>query len=593
VTFQTYEHELFVRAQRKLELWLLLLGSRTRHAPELPAGDVVPPPTIHVIEGDQILLDDLLPQISTVIPNISMDSLPMLEKPLGKVITYDNGQTNDEFLNMFPVKTETHEMRRQKRSRSRLFSIDSEAGLKVFQLFVQFGFDEWEEIAEAMDSYSVTQIIRFCAVITMLLCRCIGPLNLPYLPFLVGELLRLREPVIFYRDLLCVNSRHAFAIFNDDNDLSSEAEVCHIIKEIILSEPFITLSILEMRLISRCWSQFNNDDAALWAEIAPPLADTDSGLLYAIRNGESFDPMDLRVQAIVNQMRTDIIAAQLLDLPYRTTWWTAYEFQTLVSTLKNFPFDSEDPIGFHAKSQLVSKTSEAVAAFACGFIELIAPEDNVGATIPPELSLIGSAPAGIANLAELSRWTNLSIRTCNEIRKRLSFLPRLQAKIAELTPEDETEEWGTFPVKSFMDLVMKYGLDAMHDILIDPRFGFEKFLSETDLEFLQGKRSRRVLSESKLPDFLFTVADLKDWVLPEGERDHTMNSMERQSRVPRKRAPIPPMPKSDAPAQPKPKHKHKPKPKPRHHHSNATVRRSLGLSSYSSSDDDDDPDYVH
>jgi hypothetical protein len=102
VTFQTYEQKLFVRAQRKLELWLVLLGSQMPRPPEQPACDLRPPPEMQIVNDDAMSLTGLLDTISTVVPNVSIDSLPMLEKPLQMVIAYDNGMTDDQFHQNIP-----------------------------------------------------------------------------------------------------------------------------------------------------------------------------------------------------------------------------------------------------------------------------------------------------------------------------------------------------------------------------------------------------------------------------------------------------------------------------------------------------------
>jgi hypothetical protein len=84
-------------------------------------------------------------------------------------------------------------MRRAKRSRSRLFSIDGEGGLKVFELLLRFGFGEWEKIAEEMDSYPVSQMSGFCGTATILLCQSVCSRNLVFLPVLVASLPRTDE----------------------------------------------------------------------------------------------------------------------------------------------------------------------------------------------------------------------------------------------------------------------------------------------------------------------------------------------------------------------------------------------------------------
>jgi hypothetical protein len=59
---------------------------------------------MQIVNDDGMSLADLLDTISTVASDVSVDSLPMLEKPLQTVIASDNGMTDDEFIKMLPVR---------------------------------------------------------------------------------------------------------------------------------------------------------------------------------------------------------------------------------------------------------------------------------------------------------------------------------------------------------------------------------------------------------------------------------------------------------------------------------------------------------
>lgn len=499
ITFQTPEHELFLRTQRRIGLWMAICG--TPHAfPE--GGALSPPPPIKPIGEPAIGLLDLIRLISTVAPTRPLRFLPS-SAPFPPA---EETLEAEEFLQQFPLKADSP----KRRPRPRDFPINREAGLEVFARLQKFGYGRWQEISEIFDDHSAEQIYRFCIVVIILSLRALPATHLAYLPILISRLLG--DTDFDYRDFLCINKHSWMQIFPEYHLLSIEAESARRIRTEICDNPFEFLSIVEMRLVADRWCVFNNRDAFRWDEIAPPHSNRDRELFSAITDSLPFDPFDLRVQAVVNRMRSDIITAGLNDDAFRPEWWTRIEFEAIVSALKNYPFEGLKPIDFHAKTTILGKSTDSVLSFAQAFLQLLDTRDKGAVTIPGRLHQMRKSPDGLWKVKGFTPWTQVKPRECDEIAARLDLIAGIRRKLREIGTAEQTDVWGDFQTRQFLEALLEFGVDTQKDLLIDERFGFRDYLAETDLAFAMGRRKRRVLFASPVPDFLFAEEDLLTFV---------------------------------------------------------------------------------
>ncbi|KAH0795220.1 SNF2 family N-terminal domain containing protein [Histomonas meleagridis] len=179
VSYQTYEHEMFIRAQRKLGLWLTILGSKEEdknvvqhnHSnDEFMNYEELKPPEIEFISDNNINLKELLPKISTVVSDFSIDRLDFLEQPLKHEITYDNDILDDEeFINSFPLQEDLGIRRstsRPKNYESENFSFDYDTMVKIYEKMKLYGYGEWNLIALDLSMQNEDEIIPISVDLT-------------------------------------------------------------------------------------------------------------------------------------------------------------------------------------------------------------------------------------------------------------------------------------------------------------------------------------------------------------------------------------------------------------------------------------------
>jgi superfamily II DNA or RNA helicase len=515
-TFQTYEHQIFVRAQRKLGLWMILLGSQQIAPPPVNQTPfrLEPPPPVAEIDDPGISLDELLARSSTVVTDFSFHTLPWLAVSVSEGVDYSSGLSDDEFLQQFPIRTEEPK-RRPKRQRPRDGQLDRETSLEIVSRLRLFGFGQWEQIAEDIEDHSAERIRRFSIVVIILSFRAIPPTHLAYLPMLISRILQ-EESAFEYRDFLCTNKHSWLQVLADYPDLTMESEGARKIRVELCDNPFEILSILEMRLIAERWLLFNNKDAFKWHEIAPPHSPArDRALFAAITDSEPFDPFNLRVQAVVNRMRSDIITAEMNDDAVQTAWWSGIEFEAIVAAIKNFYLEDAPPLEIHARTTILGKTTDSVLIFFQGFVHALRTRTTTGLAIPASLHQMRRAPDIVAKSKGFGTWTQLSPRLCDEILARMALLDGIRRKITELCGEERIGEWGEPQTRTFLETLLQFGVDSQKDLLIDERFEFHTFLTTTDIEFVMGRKPRRDLLASAVPDCLFSEENLRAFVREE------------------------------------------------------------------------------
>ncbi|OHT09131.1 SNF2 family N-terminal domain containing protein [Tritrichomonas foetus] len=510
ITYQTYEHDMFVRAQRKLGLWLTLLGTKSLEDIQYQKEDlpkVDKPPIIESVPVNKMMsLNNTLQSVSTVVHDFSLDCLSALEQPLKEEISFSNGMDDDHFISMYPVSLEAS-TRRTKHSRSRDLLLDYDTSMKVYDLLQKYGYGEWALISNELNEHSTEQIRRFCVCLTIFAFRAMQPTNITYLPVLVSKVL-LEEPDFEFEMLLCSN-KHAWAqVFPEYHDYALEVDSCKRLRDELKENAFLFLSIIEMRLIAQSWCSFNHKDTFDINALSPPVTDSDEELYEAIMGNGEFDPFDLRVQAIINKMRSDIITAQLDDYAMKFPWWSSIEYNCLLAVIKNFKYDPNDMVNFHAKTTILSKSTYEIRSFTYRLKKMLDKRVKGSIIIPKDMHVMKAAPKILQNSKGFSSWVTILVRDCEEIAFRMELIGLIEKKVASMPDVPETETWGDYHTKNFLELLLQYGIDSMTDLLIDRRFGFSKFVSKSDREYITGEKKRRNLATSNLPDYLFSEDEL-------------------------------------------------------------------------------------
>lgn len=514
ITYQTYEHEMFVRAQKKLGLWLTILGSKSLDEVTYQKEGLDPvekPPDIEKVEDNPDLsLDATLHNTSTIVHDFSLDCLQTLEEPLNQTLDYKTSiLSDDSFIESFPVSVDSGS-RRTKHSRSHDNLLDYTTALDIYKLFEKYGYGEWKLIAhELTDEYTPEQVRRFCVCLTIFAFRSMQPQNIVYFPVLIANVLP-EEPDFDFEKLLCSNKSAWAEVFPEDHDYALEVESCKKLRNELKEDAFSFLSIIEMRLIAKSWCLFNNKETFDIDTLSPPVTDNDQTLFEAICDYHHFDPFDYRVQAIINKMRSDIITAKLFDFAFKFQWWSQYEFENIISVLKNFKYEYPDFTVFHARTTILSKITEEVESFTLSLKSKIITRSKGSITIPKEMHHMYWAPKALQNSKGFSSWTQILVRDCEDVVFRWELIDLILLKIQAIpdTAEESDERWTEQHTKRFLLALLEHGIDSLADLLLDRRYGFKKFLSPSDIEYLNGTKKRRTAGTSTLPDFLFNEDEL-------------------------------------------------------------------------------------
>lgn len=505
ITYQTYEHEMFVRAQRKLSLWLELLGEEGDFH-ENPQDNVplVPPPQLDAfmyINQNANLIE----QLSTVVGEFSLASLPKLEKPLEVKPDYSDGSSDESFLAKFPVVAEDIITRRAKRSHSYDSFIDSARAYEIYDEFRQIGYGKWDLMAQRFQGHSPNQLERFCHSIILLCFRAIPPMQMVTFPFLVK---RLKHDVIdFSFDMLLCSRKgkwiHAVA---EDHELSIEVSACKPLKDTIYDQAYEYLASIETKLIAKTWMTFNDKSMFNFNKIAPNYTKRDPEIFESILADRSdFDPYDDRVVAITNQMKSDIISTGRIFAAEQFQYWTAPEYQAVINMMKNFTFSFENPTDMHVKTGLVSKTTEDIIHFVTNLNSIITkPVRKLPWPIGPSFTQFDKAPEEIKSSKGAMTWTSITKKDYTEVNERMQCLQAIKQRLERIGQFPETTTWSNYHTRILFDNILKFGFDAMKSILLDKKIGLVRMLNKHDKRFVEGKLKQRIHEPNAPPDFVLT-----------------------------------------------------------------------------------------
>jgi hypothetical protein len=234
ITYGTYEHAIYQRAQKKLKLWDTLLGPQTAEEevgivvkPEIkrPAFDSMIKPIIRqdsteisdftsteinpvdeedlevhkeiVVQPPDLENDDFQPlpndtfesvldRCTTIVRDVTMESHHHHFNPVD--ISFN--KTDEEFLQMFPVDPAIQALQQKKKLKpvSPKIVIDPKLSKQIIRSIELHGYGEWETITEQIKVCPLDQIIKFCQAAVILHFRACEPdriLNYPILMHIV------------------------------------------------------------------------------------------------------------------------------------------------------------------------------------------------------------------------------------------------------------------------------------------------------------------------------------------------------------------------------------------------------------------------
>jgi hypothetical protein len=258
-------------------------------------------------------------------------------------------------------------------------------------------------------------------------------------------------------------------------------------------DPLPLLVVIETRLACDI---FTREFGHLDPVVLPPVFDAraDANAVRALFRGDA-DLTDPRVARTLREVHARLIAGGL-DCGLHFGWWTEAEFDAVVVALKNFALHGETALAFHARTGILSKSTSEVVTFATQIRRRCIDRKKGPIAVPEVASRLAEAPESLAGSRAARAWTTISARDADVLRERMDVVRLVRPAL------DRCEDYAEFDTKSFLELILRFGLDARLAILADRRFPFRELLSAADIEFCLGDVAVPA-GGSAVPDFLF------------------------------------------------------------------------------------------
>lgn len=475
VTFQSYEHEIFIRAQKKLELWWTLLGEKP---PVQKSIEIPDPPEIVCCNWDITMsFQDALKSVSSIVP-FCLGYIESLSRYLD--IQPNNMTSDSEFLESFNVISQ--EKSDLKRSHgSSVFGYTTTVSLKIISNLMDYGYGRWSEMVKSFGDLQEDFVKRFCLLYIVLCFRLMLPTNIFVYPILISRLFM--DIPGFTLDLICCD-HDAFGSNLSDYFHSYEISACGDIGDRIDSDKEINITLLEYDLLANLWKTLNVDFN--FYKLTPPRSETDNEKLEEILNFKIVDLYDERIIEIIEKMKYDIISLRQDQPICKFSFWTHSEFSKVLSTLKSYPFHNDDKQEFYARTGLLSKNIEDV----CEIVRTIKNQlrkRNAAVNIPLASTKLNNAPNGLRNFNLTHSWTQLTVEESDELYEKMVILSAIREKIDNLPIEiSKTPHWSIYHDRLFLEYILKFGTNFIYEILTDPDLPFHELLTPEDLESMEG-----------------------------------------------------------------------------------------------------------
>lgn len=558
VTYGTYEHEMFARAQRKLNLWTSILGDgksqdivashpieRTammmhdsllcskpltdpchfvlldakRDVPVLRSSEPVvsvltEPPNLATLLpfGDDETYETILSKMATVVTNRDLDrhaAIPTLD--------LSDGLSDVEFIEKFPsdpsmlgaiTKPKT-------RTASNRIQLDPKIAKTIIGQLVVHGYGRWAEIHRGINEVCpIDQMTKFCQTATVLHLRACDPARVCCFPLLMAKL---TDDIsgFDYSQAMCSGSKNWYTPFSKRGVQTSEGSVCKMLAGRIRKTCVSFLTQLENHILIDQWKSKVGADKFPF-ELLPPLFGYDRArdvaLYQSMIDKVQLNECDVtRAGQICTVIKSEIMRRKTPIRRILFPFWSIYEVNGLLNVLRSFGTPGTmTPHEFAAKTSLLSKDEDKIATFA-HMLYCCMSSHKPGNTAPLLLqnsyTMIQTAPHG--TLSPIS----LDCQLVTDVVKRILLVLVIRSVVSKeeklAADRDMVCEGGCgwFTCGHCLKLcrmLLKYGCCSMAQILLSDEFGVRDQLLPSDIEFLRGKSYRDLGSVSKIPRFLTT-----------------------------------------------------------------------------------------
>jgi superfamily II DNA or RNA helicase len=567
ITYGTYEHDMFSRAQRKLRLWTTLLGhgqvsdpaaatpvripraeAQMTHCNSLlgpssrtvleelgtmyaAAGDdhvvvkreekeIPEPPEISVADRiDKSLgFEDVLHLSATVIQELPGTKFPDLDLSLG--------MSDEDFLDQFPVDpaAAASAVRHRNRVLQQRVQIDAKTAKRMIRCLEANGYGEWEAIHTALGEFCpIEQLIKFSQTSIVLHFRAIEPSRISLFPLLIKQL-QGDMPGFELASLCCSDRAEWYSIFSKRGSVSSEGTGCKQISNFIHKTALAFLTSLEHHLLLSEYRKTDNYNAFPYAKLPWRVDRTlaqDRELVQSLLSGRPPRSDLTRLGQIIHVIKQQLI---LRPRPISTCvipFWTQPEVQGILDALKNWgvAFLKNPEREAHAITGLLSKTARDVMTFCQWLVHLLSQRrvDNQNPIVVPDtVSLSQRAPALLRD--QISIPTNEATLVLKRIlltgmtRRALATIRSKNPDMTKAVPGGH-EWWTVSHCVTFFEKLVQFGMDSWAAILLSPDLCFREHLTESDMEYLKTfDKFHHKPETSHLPLFLTNENRFYGWM---------------------------------------------------------------------------------
>ncbi|KAH0788433.1 SNF2 family N-terminal domain containing protein [Histomonas meleagridis] len=386
ITYGTYEHEMFARAQRKMKLWKTLLGNGVITDPSLAQIVKSEENPKNVQQQNSLLLNPAIQNEMSALDNITLYQINVSDDiqipkesnikeppPIDQYKTKKNhsfedvlenmatiidiseleesnsrfipkvdcslGLDNEQFLEMFPFDPSTISSvtkKKNKKERVQKVQFDAKVAKRIIQFLELHGYGEWEAIHASIHYICpIEQLQKFCQVATILHFRAIDWTKVVCFPFL---LLQLKKDISSF-DLsyvMCNDDSDWYSIFSKRSSLNGEGYSCKLISNHIHKTALTFLSNLEHHLIINEWRKDDEHIQFPFENLPPSIEQlqhhTDHELYDMLISNQQINTDVNRIGNIFSVIKGQLLMRTIPVERMIIDFWTKSEILTLLST---------------------------------------------------------------------------------------------------------------------------------------------------------------------------------------------------------------------------------------------------------------------
>jgi len=563
LTYGTYEHEMYSRAQRKLKLWSTLLGDGKeivyirKPLPETttkatPAMDSLIAPVRHKdtteFEGfaqkAQMTQEEESDQKDLVIsapPDLALpfdhDESSTFENIIDKSATIVNdiqltgssiknfprldlgmGISDENFLKQFPIDSALLAAVNKKKSKpsNDRVPLDAKTAKRIIRQLELHGYGEWENIYNSINSLCpIDQLIKFCQAATLLHLRACEPSRVSCYPLLLHHM-SLDIPNFNITWAMCGIENDWYSIFSKRSYLSGEGIVCKQISGHIHKTCVSFLSKLEHHLLIAEWRKDDEHPDFPFNLLPPYMGRTmnqDKSLYHSLISGQDIGQKDTsRVGQICVIMKSQLLLRSVPVGSMRIEFWSLYEVNSVINALRNFGTQimGLDHKTLLSKTALLSKTPSEVHSFIQYFVSYLHSRDfhDKESFIFPETITKQCYAPEVAQEPIIVNYEVLNdvikrIYINAQIRKVMHLITINTLDLNQVLPEGK--EWMTLgDAKLLLEKLVEYGCDSLSHLLLSPDLSFRSRLTPNDINWLSANEPNINNEQSKIPIFLLS-----------------------------------------------------------------------------------------